>query len=51
MPTLVEINMINKHMGLLKMKESKTTKCYPRRLTNLPIKAGKTSTHTQIKVE
>ena len=35
MPTLVEINMINKHMRFKKMKESMPTKYYPRRLTDL----------------
>ena len=47
MPTLVEINMINKHMGLLKLKRSMPTEYYPKRLTNLPRKKRKDQ-HTHI---
>ena len=38
MPTLVEINIINKHMRLLKSKRHMPTEYYPRRLPNLPRK-------------
>ena len=50
MLTLVDINMINKHMGLKEWGRNVQTEYYSRRLTNLPRKNKEDQQHSKIRI-